>query len=177
MVGAVLPLAALFPMASRAGDGGQPAENRWVPSLAIISGGSIQDQDGFANSVVVDTTAAPGTDPEDLRGMVVGDDLAVSPFVGGSVELMTPALPVPTRPRLFLSGEILPTFASDRGPAVEGDPDCIKSGESGSPCATTGLGPQFGESSANGQGTRTSSEIDTLVYGASVGVAFPLQLG
>ena len=48
---------------------------------------------------------------------------------------MTPALPIPTRPRLFVSGEILPTFASDRDLALEGDPGCVRGPEPDAPCA------------------------------------------
>ncbi len=61
----------------------------------------------------------PPLPPVPLRGSVDGDDLAVSPFVGGVLELMTPALPIPTRPRLFVSGEVLPTFAFKRNVALE----------------------------------------------------------
>ncbi|MCH8891040.1 MAG: hypothetical protein IH827_08185 [Myxococcales bacterium] len=130
--------------------------------------------------------SSPPPLPVVLRGFVDGNDLAVSPFVGGTLELMTPALPIPTRPRLFLSGEILPTFASDRDLALEGDPDCVRGPEPGAVCAKNEpidedgnpvrLTP-FGEDSTRGQGSRTSAQIDTLVFGASLGVAFPLKVG
>jgi hypothetical protein len=157
IIGAVVALRALFPIASLASDGGDPAEpagqageDRWVPSLAN------------------------------------GDDLAVSPFVGGALELMTPALPIPGRPRLFASGEILPTFASDRHLALEGDPGCVRGPEPDAPCAGDEPTDEdgfplrriaFGEDEGNGMGTRTSTRVDTLVYGASLGVAFPLKVG
>ena len=162
-------------MASLADDGGEPGEDRWVPSLAITVGATIQDQEGLANSFLVDTSLLPI--PGTLRGMVDGDDLAVSPFVGGSLELMTPALPIPTRPRLFLGGEILPAFASDRDLALEGDPDCVRDPNPGALCASEGGAKAFSEDTATGQGTRTEAQVDTLVYGASLGVAFPLEVG
>jgi hypothetical protein len=93
---------------------------------------------------------------------------------------MAPALPIPTRPRLFVSGEILPTFASDRDLAVDGDPSCVRGPEPDAPCALSPggqSGADFGEDAANGQGTITSAQVDTLVFGASLGVAFPLQFG
>lgn len=188
IIGAVVALSALFPIASLATDGGDPGEpakqageDRWVPSLAIIGGTTIQQQEGFASSLCQGAPPPLGGDcispsPVPLRGSIDGDDLAVSPFVGGALELMTPALPIPTRPRLFISGEILPTFASDRDLAIEGDPGCIRGEKPGAPCANDG-GDPFGEDEANGEGSRTSAQVDTLVYGASVGVAFPLQFG
>jgi hypothetical protein len=91
------------------------------------------------------------------------------------------------RPRLFLSGEILPTFASDRDVALDGDPSCVRgpepevefcaldepTDEDGRPLRTAG----FNEDGINGEGSRTSAQIDTLVFGANLGVAIPLQVG
>jgi hypothetical protein len=183
IIGAIVVLGALFPIASLASEGGksgeltrQAGEDRWVPSLAITSGASIQEHQGSADSYLEE----PGEPIVPLRPSVDGDDLAVSPFVGGVLELMTPALPIPTRPRLFVSGEILPTFASDRDLALDGDPGCIRGDYPDAPCASEEDGSRntsFPEVSAKGQGSRTSAEIDTLVYGASLGVAFPLQFG
>jgi len=184
IISAVVALRALFPIASLATDGGelgeptkQAGEDRWVPSLAITSGVTIQKQEGFADSVLFEDMSP---NPIPLQGFAKGDDIAVSPFVGGSLELMAPALPIPTRPRLFVSGEILPTFASDRDLAISGDPGCVSGPEPDAPCARSpgGLsGENFDENSANGQGTSLIAQIDTVVFGASLGVAFPLQFG
>jgi len=186
-MGALFALQAPFPGVSRAAEGGisagQAGEDRWVPSLAITGGATIQQQLGFANSFNCEGTMVPCQDGDPnsvpLRGIVDGDDLAVSPFVGGSLELMTPALPVPTRPRLFASGEILPTFAADRELALEGDPGCIHGPRVGDPCVSDIVDPPvatFEEEAANGQGTSVSANVDTLVFGASLGVAFPAQI-
>jgi len=196
VVGATLALGMLIPFASLATNGNNPVESskqegedRWVPSLAITSGITIQEQEGSADSVLTEDIAGISLGPLPLRGFVRGDDLTVSPFVGGSLELMTPALPIPTRPRLFVSGEIVPTFASDRDLVIEGDPSCIRGPEPGIPCAIDELtelidGDEipirdrgFGEDSVNGQGSRTTAQIDTLVIGLNLGAAFPLQVG
>ena len=187
MVCAVVALQALFPIASRAADGGDPVEQqgegRWVPSLAITGGATIQKQHGSADSVLFENiNLATPPPPVPLQGLVEGDDLVVSPFVGASLEVMTPAIPIPTRPRPFLSGEILPTFGSDREVAVKGDPGCIKSERPEDPCASAipidaPLNHTFAEDSANGQGSTTTTLVDTLVFGANLGVAFPAQLG
>jgi len=199
IIGAVVALGALFPIASLATDGGkseartqQAGEDRWVPSLAITSGITVQQQDGFSLSELFEdgspppVALQPDCDPRNPHPSCPdpipfdGDDVAVSPFVGGTLELMAPALPIPTRPRLFVSGEILPTFASDRDLALDGDPGCLRGPEIGVPCAKDEDGTRrraFGEDAINGQGSSTSAEVDTLVFGASLGVAFPLQFG
>ena len=188
MVGAIVALSALFPIASLASDGRDPertsrqkgkqaGEDLWVPSLAITSGATIQEQHGSANSLLKRST---NPNPVPLRGPFDGDDLAVAPFVGASLEVMTPALPMPTRPRLFLTAEILPTFASERALALDGDPDCVRGSEPGDPCARDEDGSRvrpFGEDAINGQGTEIRAEVDDLVFGASLGVAFPLRIG
>ena len=180
LLGALLALQTAFAVVSRAADGGgsalQAGENRWVPSFAITSGVTLQKMDGFTNSVLIPGDGDPPSVP--LQGMVDGSDLVVSPFVGGDLEVMTPALPIPTRPRLFVSGEILPTFAADRAVAVDGNPGCITGPENGAPCATedTTVRPiSFGEAAANGQGTKTQAQIDTLVFGATAGLSFPAR--
>ena len=124
IVGAVVALQLLLPIASLATDGGDPeerttqaGEDRWVPSLTLTSGVTIQKQTGSVESFLFEDMTPPSVA---LRDSLEGDDLAVSPFVGGSLELMTPALPIPTRPRLFLSGEFLPTFAISRNLVQDG---------------------------------------------------------
>jgi hypothetical protein len=193
---AVAALDASFPIAAsaqdpqradRAGRDGEAGDDRWVPSLAATSGILLQPQDGsvdaclFANPA--DATGdcpAPGSTP--LRPSSSDNDLAVAAFVGANLELMTPALPIPTRPRLFLSGEILPTFADDRNLAGEGDPTCVKGPEPGDPCARDEdpLNPRdtaYGQNEANGQGSVVTTSYDTLSFGANLGVAFPVRAG
>jgi hypothetical protein len=83
-----------------------------------------------------------------------------------------------------VSGEILPTFASDRDLAVEGNPSCVRGPEPTAPCATkepTDVNGDpvrrqaFDGNNANGQGTSTIATVDTLVFGANLGVAFPVE--
>jgi hypothetical protein len=181
ILGAIFALQIPFPLVSRAAEGaapvGQEGENRWVPSLAIISGVTVQEQHGDANSFQFEDGS---TVPVPLQGEVDGDDLVVSPFVGGSLELMSPAIPIPTRPRFFIAGEIVPTFSSDRSVALDGDPGCIFGPRVGDVCVsemTTIPTFTFAEDAAQGQGTRTETTIDTLVWGANLGVAFPARLG
>jgi hypothetical protein len=152
-------------------------ENRWVPSLSISGGALIQPQKGSVDSVLFENGSPT---PVPLQGMVDGDDLVVSPFVGTGLELMSPALPIPTRPRFFLGAEILPTFASEREVATQGDPGCIRGPEIDAPCVADLTEPPqqtFAEESAQGEGSNTITLTDTLTYGASFGVAFPANIG
>ena len=178
---AVLALQPPFPTASVAAEGegpaGQEGEERWVPSLAILAGATIESQKGSVDSVLFEDGS---TTPIPLQGFFEGSDLAASPFVGGSLEVMSPALPIPLRPRLFLSGEILPTFANDRALAIDGDPSCVRGPEPGAECARDDVvvdTKSFEESSANGEGSKTTATVNTLVYGANLGVAFPARIG
>jgi hypothetical protein len=189
IVGAVGALQVLLPMASLATDGGDPeerttqaGEERWVPSLTLTSGVTIQRQTGSVASFLLEDTTPP---PVALRDSLEDSDLAVSPFVGGSLELMTPALPIPTRPRLFLSGEVLPTFATSRNLVKDGEPGCVSGPALNAPCAAdeiadaeengvSRLNP-FSEDEANGQGQLVAAEIQRPVWSASVGIAFPVE--
>ncbi len=154
----------------------QAGEDRWVASLAITSGVTIQQQEGSAESSLyreMTDSLVP------LRLPAEGDDLGVSPFVGGALELMAPALPIPTRPRPFASAEILSSFAADRDLALDGDPGCVRGPEPSAPCARDEDGSRrvaFGEDAANGQGTKTTGQVETVAFGANLGVAFPLEL-
>jgi hypothetical protein len=164
----------------------QETESRWVASLAVTSGVLLQNQDGSIDSCLfanpADATGscpAPGSTP--LRPATSDSDLAIVAFVGPNLELMSPALPIPTRPRLFLSGEILPTFSADRDIAGEGDPDCIRGPEPSDDlvCASMNV-PRFkpyGQDDARGSGSQVTTTYDTLTFGANLGVAFPAQVG
>ncbi len=151
-------------------------EERWVPSLSISGGANFQKQDGRVVSLLFEDG---DPDPVPLRDAVSGDDIVVAPFVGVALEVLAPALPIATRPRFFVGGEILPSFSSTRKLALEGDPDCVRGPEPGAPCAQDeppGIRDSaFAAENANGQGSQTTAEIGTLVYGANLGVAFPVQ--
>jgi hypothetical protein len=182
-IGAAVALLTLFLLPKSAiaegppGDSTQAGENRWVPSFAITGGANFQDQRGWVDSVLFEDGSP---DPVPLEGSFRDNDLQVAPFVAASLELMTPAFDIPTRPRLFVSGEILPTFATKRTLVINGDPNCIRGPEPGAPCAVEETGNRtrpFGEDGANGAGSKTTAKILDLAYGANLGVAFPFRIG
>jgi hypothetical protein len=184
--GAVAALQALVALTALADpDGGESqapqareGEQRWVPSLAITGGATFQTQKGSSDPLLFEDM---NPDPVPLRAPEKGDDLVVTPFVGASLEVMAPALPLPWRPRFFVSGEILPSFGSDRTLATQGEPDCVRGPEQDAPCATDeppGARLRgFREDAANGVGTRVSTQMGLMIYGASLGAAFPVPLG
>ncbi|HEY8153574.1 MAG TPA: hypothetical protein VII72_05540 [Myxococcota bacterium] len=179
-VGALLALQVLSPSAVRAqdgADGGQAGEDRWVPSFSITGGALIQNQDGFVDSFQFEDG---GTTPVALQGVVDGNDLNVAPFVGMNLEVMSPAIPIPTRPRVFLGGEFLPTFATERRVALDKDPGCLKGPLPDAPCIQDIVGIPISpipEDALVGEGSKTTAEFDLLVFGANLGVSFPARIG
>ena len=173
----LLPIAAFANGDAPPGQTRQAGEERWVPSLAITGGANFQDQKGWVDS---DLFPNDGADSVPLQGPFKGDDLAVAPFASVTLEVMTPAFEIPTRPRLFLAAEILPSFASKRALALDGDPECVRGPEPNVPCAVDEDGSRqrpFGQESVNGEGSKTSARIDLLAFGANFGVAFPVRIG
>ncbi len=165
----------------------QAGSSRWVPSFAITSGAAVQRQSGLQSSLAFDgetNTQGP------LRPPVHGRDAAISPYVGGALEVMTPALPLPWRPRLFATGEILPTFAPERQ-VQDAEPSRIRGPELNTVLAveetsmrfTTDRctlpqcprGVPFSQGEAKGDGMRLRYQVEPLAYGAKAGVAFAFE--
>ncbi len=158
--GLVIPAAVLASAAVAAGPDSRAGEDRWVPALAVTAGATFQDQEAAVSSLDV-------TNAEPFRNPAEGDDLAVSPYVGGNLQLMTPAITaIPGRPRVFAVGEILPTFASSRNVANEGNIQRLE------------IPPEPGipELGISGQGSVTTAEVQTLAFGAAIGIAFPFEV-
>jgi hypothetical protein len=176
--------------------GAQPAPRdeteRWVPSFSVYSGVLVQSADGqLVSSRILGECAdpPPGQIPPDpahcqqqirptappsdvpLPSVTIsGDDLMVTPFVGGSLELMTPGLTsLPGRPRLFVHGDAAASFSATRDLAKEGVPDAFAVAED--------LRDEdfLKESTILGQGSTTSAELRPLVISAGAGVAFTLE--
>ena len=101
-----------------------------------------------------------------------GSDLAVTPFFGANFELMTPELPIPTAPRLFIGGEVVAAFGFERAVAGEGDPGALACPLSELACSST----RFNEDVALGQGSEVVATLDRVIYGAYAGIAFPFEL-
>lgn len=178
---------AVPPEAAAAEPAPKDETERWVPSFSVFSGVLVQNADGeLASSGIegaceatpnppdpahcmqqIRPTAPPPTFEELPLVTITGDDRMVTPFVGGSLELMTPGLTsLPGRPRLFVHGDAAASFSATRDVAKEGVPDAFATPE----------GLEFlSESSILGQGSATSAEVMPLVISAGAGVAFTLE--
>jgi hypothetical protein len=142
-----------------------------VPSLAPIFGTTIQRWEGGVESQICRGCTFPSPMSQALRPAASGDDRDVTPFIGGNLELMTPELPIPTRPRLFVGGEIAATFGVDRTIAQEADPVGLSS-----PFPPGTPNQPFSEDTLLGQGSETIATLGSPFYSAYAGVAFPFQL-
>jgi hypothetical protein len=176
-------------LASSAEPKAQPGDDRWLPSLAITSGVTFQEQRGSQSSVRLENSDPNTLTP--LRPTRDGEDRVVSPYVGAAFEISTPSLPILSRPRAFATAEILPTFGSERQLSIDGDPSEMRGPEVGAVNAdeednthyTTdpryGSGPRqigFGETDAAGLGMRQAVQVKGLVYGAKIGASFSFEL-
>jgi hypothetical protein len=186
-----MPAATSAPGAPPEAAGGEPApkdeSERWVPSFSLFSGVLVQNADGdLTSSRILGECADPPPFPPDpahceqqirptaplsdvpLPSVTTrGDDRMVTPFVGGSLELMTPGLiSLPGRPRLFVHGDAAASFSATRDLAKEGVPGAFEVAE----------GVTFPkETNVLGQGSTTSAQVMPLVVSAGAGVAFTLE--
>jgi len=112
----------------------------------------------------------------DARVPFSGDADSVSPFVGASVEIMTPA-PFSSwgKPRLFVHGDIAISFDAGRNTAKEGS-----QGKVGIPIIDFDMDgmpdAQPSVMSATGTGSTARHEAEPLRLSAGLGVAFELEL-
>jgi hypothetical protein len=172
-----------------AAEGAVLGDAQWVPSLGITSGVFMGEQSGAQFSTRLDEETAT---LQELRTPEQGDDRVVSPWVGGSLEIMTPAF-FP-RVRFFATAELLPTFGPERLVAQEGQAERIRGPDVGAVLAREedefhfteqapgqSVGPRplalaFGEVEANGQGMRTMAQLDQLAWGAKIGASFSFEV-
>ena len=176
-------------------------DRRWIPHFAISTGAKVQPMDASVVSqcangrpteeVQFGTPMQPRfedrqacADPAgvldtlpvteligNLRPTDEDETDAVTPFVGYTLGLSTPRLgSQPWAPRVFLSGEAITFFGPERDVAKEGSPSVLGLAEGEASNAA-------GSSAASlfGVGSRTSAEVQTLGWGARLGLAFPFE--
>jgi hypothetical protein len=174
----------------------QDETERWVPAFSVYSGVLVQDAEAMLRSSTLQGPCVPPAlvnDPLHCERQVrptafiedpppgdpyppvelvtvTGDDLMVTPFVAGSLELMTPGLTsLPGRPRLFVHGDAAASFAFTR--------DVVKEGIPGEFEIIGDFGPTefISEANIGGQGSKTTAEVKPLLLSAGAGVAFTLE--
>lgn len=155
------------------------ADARWVPSFAITAGAFTGEQ----RAAVSSDCRAPGSDPpaaascdpaepgfgSELRPGDENNDDAATPYVGGSLQLATPALAVIGRPRLFAGVEIPYQFGIDRNVAQKQRPTGLEEPEE------ENVGETLQENALLGAGSRTRSEVQGLTFGANAGVSLAFE--
>ena len=134
--------------------------DRWIPSWALVFGFTAQEMEGEVSSQEV------GGGP--LRPSADNEKTLISPQVGGSLELLTPELPLPLHPRLFIGGEILNVSNQKRDLAGEGDPTGVREPDD----LVT-----FPAEAILGLGSEVVADLDNVLYGASVGFSIPMKIG
>ncbi len=125
---------------------------KWVPSLALTTGILISSARGEVSSTV--------------RPSAIGTDNLTSPWLGGSLEIMTPSWePLGERTRFFVHGGVAGNFGFERDLAKEGSPGPF----------ITPTDPFFNdEMLVRGQGSVT--RVEPTGFQASAGVGFSITI-
>jgi hypothetical protein len=125
---------------------------RWVPSLALTSGMLV----GGARGEVAST----------VRPSAIGSQSLISPWLGGSLEIMTPGWePLGGRTRFFVHGGLAGNVGFERDLAKEGAPDTF----------VAPTIPAFGdEALVRGQGSVIRAEPTD--FQASAGIGFSITI-
>lgn len=133
--------------------------DRWVPSLSVDLDFSFQEVEGTVSSMQV-----PSGTP--LRPFADNHKTQISPMAGGRLEIMSPSIPIPSRPRFFVDGEILSVSNQKRRVAREGNPSGLIEPDRDS----------FPNSVILGKGSLTTTDLKNVSYGAGIGIAFPVEV-
>ena len=155
---------------------------RWVPSLGITSGVIAQKADASSTSTGITylftSRSAPNPNTEvitvtqvtnaNVRPPTDGDDILITPFVGGTLELMTPGLQsIPGKPRLFMHGDVAGAFGSERKVSREKAPSTLED--------PLPIEPNTAEEAVKGIGSETAAEVQPLLITAGGGIAWTLD--
>ena len=163
--------------------------DRWVPGFAVTGGVTILDV-----AASVESASRPGTPPLPYStstrcvspcisgykgGSAASSDLMVTPYVGASIEVMTPGLKWGGNAvRLFMHGDVLPGFPFDRSIAKVGAPGPFDYPKNDPPPLGDGR-PwlTYTEDQVLGRGGVMRAELDSVVFGAGMGVVFGFKSG
>jgi hypothetical protein len=144
---------------------------RWVPSFSLLSGISAQKAEGhLATSDIVGPEDPAGNSEHPLLPGTPATDRTrmMTPFVGGSIELMTPAWKsLPGRPRAYVHGDVAFAFAPDYNIPMIADP--------GPFVVSSTVTGAITEGQILGQGGKTTATVGPLLVMAGAGFAFTLD--
>ena len=146
----------------------------WVPSFGFQTGLSSQNASGsLATGPILGPWIPPAFDPQPqiLPTAPRSDDARMmTPYVGLSLELMTPAwINLPNEPRAFVHADASYSFAPEYNLPAIGNPGPFSR-------AGTQQGPLH-QPSILGQGGRTTASVKPLLVSAGAGIAFTFHTG
>jgi hypothetical protein len=150
----------------------EPAEDRelhrWVPSFALLAGANAQNAEGFLETSDVLGPSWPTAEPKILPEAPRSESTRMmTPFVGASMELMTPAwASLPGRPRAHARVDVNYAFGPKYNIPMIGDPGTFTT----SPSVTS-----VTEGKIQGQGGKTTALVKPLLITAGAGFAVTLK--
>lgn len=133
----------------------------WIPSI------------GFSYGFLVDQ-AKGDVSSGGLRMSVDGPSDLLDQMIGGSLELASPQLPIPGKPRIFVRGSALGLFGPARILAEEG---FVGQLDVPLPAPRDRVVIVIPGSVVGGQGSVVNAEIQPFAVAAGVGVSFTTKLG
>ncbi len=150
--------------------------DRWVPAVSIDMGLMIQETAaGFLTGGIKDPAwvqAFPAS--ERIRQSASGDSRPFAPVSALSLEFMTPGIPyIPTRPRMFVHGEVIATFPHAFRTAKNGDVDEFTLGF---PAIGGRIAGDNTEQVIGGQGGTLKSKLQRWQFAGGAGIAFTADL-
>ena len=138
-----------------------PYDGRWLPTLSIGMSLMLSPQSA--------TAASTGDTPEPEPVFVADDQLSVSPQFTILAGLESPELVDDTR--VYVSGGVVPTIAFNIDITKEGDPR----GLTYPPQRDDNI--PYPEAAIDGQGIRTTAQIQPLAFAANLGVSYGREIG
>ncbi len=157
--------------------------DRWIPSLSIAMGLLVQNTAGEFETGDIQGPWVPDASfptPAQIRPGASGTERVFAPIASISFEFMTPGLrsvpflpeiEIPGKPRLFLHGDVTPTFGPAYRNAKSGDP-----GQLELPEALVKDNRVVREDIIAGQGGRLKSQVERWSFAAGAGIAITADI-
>lgn len=152
----------------------------WTPAASVWGGFLFTEmQSSLVSSDVLGPAAfSPPQLEQPIQPPGDGEDLQPAPFIGGSLELMTPALieDLPGRPRLFVHGGATANFAQEDDLTRRLDPRPELSIPDSLLTGPNDTAPNLPAENILGQGSRATVRIEPLAFSAGIGIALEVPV-
>jgi len=118
------------------------------------------------------TQNAEGQGESNARPSIAGDVEMTYPLVGFSAELMSPELPIPTHPRVFIHADTAMSFSSTWKVAFEGKAGNPELPQPGPNIPAT----QISVTAVSGTGSQVTAEARPFEFSAGAGLSFEFEV-